>query len=86
MLAHVDAFSDADAAELADLDRQFGRRGSATASINLDIAELERLAGRRLPELRAGALDTGAERDRSRTRHRPGEVAGVSSTSHADLE
>ncbi len=51
VLAHVDGFSDADAAELEALDRQFGdwlRDGS----VDLDVPTLEFLAGRELPELR----------------------------------
>jgi hypothetical protein len=51
VLAHVDGFSDADAAALEALDRQFGdwlRDGS----VDLDVPTLEYLAGRELPELR----------------------------------
>jgi hypothetical protein len=53
VLAHVDAFTDNDAAELADLDRRFGD-GLRDRSLDLDLAEFERRAGREPPpELRA---------------------------------
>ena len=45
-------FSAADAAALADLDRQ-SADAVREGAINLEIAELERLAGRKLPEVRA---------------------------------
>jgi hypothetical protein len=52
VLAHVDGFTDSDAAELAELDRRFGD-GLRDGSIDLDLAEFERRAGREVPELRA---------------------------------
>jgi hypothetical protein len=52
VLAHVDGFTDLDASELADLDRRFGD-GLRDGSLELDLAEFERQAGREVPELRA---------------------------------
>jgi hypothetical protein len=50
VLAHVDGFSDADAAELEALDRRFGE-WLRDGSVDLDVSTLEYLAGRELPEL-----------------------------------
>jgi Ca2+/Na+ antiporter len=52
VLARVDAFTDEEADELAELDRSFGEwlRGE---SVTVDLPGLEYLAGRELPELRA---------------------------------
>jgi hypothetical protein len=52
VLAHVDAFTDADAAELAQLDRRFGD-GLRDGTLDLDLPAFERRAGREVPELRA---------------------------------
>ncbi len=72
VLAHVDVFTDLDASELADLDLRFGN-GLRDGSLDLDLAEFERQAGREVPELRGGAGHARAQRDRAGLDDRPGD-------------
>jgi hypothetical protein len=51
VLAHVDAFTEADAADLAALDRSFGN-WLRDRTVDIDVASFEFLAGHQVPELR----------------------------------